>query len=132
MPRDTTDCLTCGKPFSQHRDGRKLFCSRICRGRFHHEEAKRKAEAAKAQKATVVKRAFPRVCEQCGREFDGFTRSQRFCSKQCNSRNIRAKESCGPALWGMSRPTVGGANLESFRVPDGFGGWMPCGDARVM
>ena len=127
--RETAECLNCGKPFHQHLDGRKFFCSRICGSRYRYEERKRKAEAAKA---TSKKRAFPCVCEQCGQKFEGFTKNQRFCSKLCNSRNIRAKESCGPALWGMSRPTVGGTNLESFRVPDGFGGWMPSGDARVM
>ena len=129
MTRETAECLTCGKTFSQFLDGRKFFCSRICSSRYRYEERKRKAEAAKA---TSKKRAFPCVCEQCGQEFEGFTKSQRFCSKPCNRRSNREKEAYRPALWGLSRPTVGGTNLESFRVPDGFGGWMSSGDARVM
>jgi hypothetical protein len=75
------NCLMCGKETKRTTTS---FCSFACRGKY------RTLHKIK-QGGPVKTKNFPRPCEYCGKEFQGKTEKQKYCSKHCMGM-VRKKE----------------------------------------
>ena len=63
-------CKECGTLFKQNKHGSRLFCSKLCLGRYHR----------KHNRNAVVK-----TCPVCGKTYkqQGYTVERKYCSQEC-------------------------------------------------
>ena len=90
-------CRTCDGPISDSLRGDSLYCSEVCRNKWHRERPG-KVEERREQYREAAGVVVHSNCIQCGKPLpDGSNARRKFCSDACNAANYRARKANGHA-----------------------------------